>query len=356
LPAEIRNHIYEYVVGGHTLDTNERSQYDKETGKAVTTWSVRISFIGNLDDGRLQIPVDRSQVWLTPIWQVCRQLYTETILLPYTSNMIMPRFIKAMGKFRAHHIDFKYLLENARQMGVKARLRELEQLPKTISPELVPRAEKVNEPIIGSNIPARQRDKKVRKIRQYIKANGCLHATTHDWLRAMPNLRQILIGRILSRDNRKFEMSDARLLHAEKDAQKRITALLDGKIKNVNDVLKREKIIRKGKAVAHDEEEDQTADKKNPTVDKKDDAVNKKNATVSKKDADDDIEMNERKVTVRHFRYDVVNQPDSHTLAALAKLPRFTYTTVEASDVDDDKETEDGIVDTSPFLDFGDGE
>ncbi|KAJ4296249.1 beta transducin [Kalmusia sp. IMI 367209] len=117
LPSEIRNRIFAYAMGGHVI-----------TIKVTKTFDIDAFTISHKLCSTSRQRGKRTRDSAAPPWQlplVCRQLYAETALLPYSLNSF--RFVdrndlvKATGKYKGPHYNVLDLwFEKRRPAQVKA--------------------------------------------------------------------------------------------------------------------------------------------------------------------------------------------------------------------------------------------
>jgi hypothetical protein len=112
LPAQVRNTIYEYALGGKTILIDYETYRNTYKGNKLRISTPIFKYHCTVYDkkpfnpfGKVKLPYLKSCLSFTPLNNVCRQLYRETAVLPYKLNLIC---------FGSHNIMFNFLFREQR--------------------------------------------------------------------------------------------------------------------------------------------------------------------------------------------------------------------------------------------------
>ncbi|KAH7402699.1 hypothetical protein BKA66DRAFT_7035 [Pyrenochaeta sp. MPI-SDFR-AT-0127] len=132
LPEDVRNIIYEYALGGYTINIEfetYRTTYQSNKPQQVTpifkyhctTFNRHLNPYNSISVGKPDIRTSNS---FTLLNRVCRQLYVETSTLPYKLNML---------SFGSHNVMFNFLF-----MEHRLSRQQLDAITKLVLPDALP--------------------------------------------------------------------------------------------------------------------------------------------------------------------------------------------------------------------------
>lgn len=106
LPREVRSRIYEYALGGKTIiigyETYRTVESASEPDRIISVfrYCCAVHSKRNVNPFKKQLPYINVSHGYTPLNNICRQLYNETSVLPYTLNTLA---------FSTHNTMFNFL-------------------------------------------------------------------------------------------------------------------------------------------------------------------------------------------------------------------------------------------------------
>jgi hypothetical protein len=131
LPAQVRNAIYEYALGGKTINIDYETYRTVYKGNKLRKVTPVFEYHCTVYDkkpmnpfGKVDQPYLKSYSSFTPLNNICRQLYQETAVLPYKLNLIC---------FGSHNIMFNFLF-----MEKRLARQHLNALTQMVLPDTLP--------------------------------------------------------------------------------------------------------------------------------------------------------------------------------------------------------------------------